>query len=92
MVIDSVFLAGALQQRLLAAGKPPVEFRVVEEAPGPDDWISYFDEQHNQVVLRKHRWGPACLDVSDERPMSCEGMICTSNLQVRRWCASVCVG
>ncbi|KAF5839197.1 hypothetical protein DUNSADRAFT_1333 [Dunaliella salina] len=82
MVIDGVFLAGALQQRLLSFGKQPVGFRVVEEAPGPDDWISYFDEQHNQIVLRRHRWGLSCLDVSEERPMSCEGMICTTNLQV----------
>ena len=83
MVVDRVFLAGALQLKLVDAGKQPVGFRVQDEAPGPDDWISYFDEVENQIVLRKHRWGPACLNVSEELPMSCEGLICSSNLQVR---------
>lgn len=82
-VVDRVFLAGTLQAWLAAAGRQPVGFRVVDDAPGPDDWISYFDDAANQIVLRRHRWGRACLDVSEQRPMSCEGVVCSSNLQVR---------
>jgi len=82
MAIDRLLLGGQLQQWLLDRGAAPLGFAVVQEAPGPDDWISYFDERANRVVLRQQRWEPAALAVTEERPMSCEGVLCTSNLQV----------
>ena len=40
--------------------------------------ISYFDVG-NVIHLLRHKW---CQDVHEGRPMSCEGTLCTSRLQV----------
>ena len=75
--IDRVFLGGvqmgdggALSDLSLAVEE--------EDASGAYDWISHFDD-HNCIHLLRSKWTQ---EVSEERPMVCEGAICTSRLQV----------
>lgn len=53
---------------------------IVEEgdAKTTRDWISHFDE-NNVIHLLRPKWSQ---EVSEERPMVCEGEICTSRLQL----------
>jgi hypothetical protein len=43
-VLDAHLLGGCLQGWLRRQGKPPVGFAGVNTAPGPDDWISYYNK------------------------------------------------
>lgn len=85
-IIDREMLGGLLQAWLRSAGKQAVVFAVVDRAVGGDDWISYFNEVHNTVVFLLPKWSLEQLDVAEDRPISCEGLLCTSRLEVGDGC------
>lgn len=82
-LIDSVFLAGQLQGWLRAQGKEALQFHLVTQAPGPDDWYANFFPQRNAVGLRASRWADQAMVITTQRPVNYEGVHCTSRLQVR---------
>ena len=96
-LIDKHLLGGMLRQACRARGMPYLRCRVVDSWPGHDDWLSVYVEYQgagggpggvrgNEVMFKRDKWGGVgCVlakEVSEERPMSVEGCLCTSRLQV----------
>jgi len=77
-VIDNTLLGGCLKQQLRSRRQGELRFMVVDKSTGNDDWICYFDDR-NVIFMLRSKWAQ---DVSEGHPMSCEGVLCTTRLQV----------
>lgn len=52
----------------------------IVQAYGPNDtWLCYFDPDDNVIYINRWRWGK---HITAENPINCEGVICTSRLQM----------
>jgi hypothetical protein len=77
-LIDNIFLGGLLGKGLQKRSVKGIRFSVDDDSQGPDDWISYFGED-SIIHLLRHKWSQS---VSESGPMLCEGLLCTTRLQL----------
>jgi hypothetical protein len=71
----AVLAAAAAGRAASSGGK--LRCRVVQSWDAA--WLAYFDTQDNTIYINCWRWAK---DVSPDAPVNCEGVVCTSRLQM----------
>lgn len=77
-LIDAHFFGGQLHAKMDACKRGGVRYRVVQTGEWGNDWIAFFHVD-NVLYINRAKWRRP---ISRDRAMSCEGVLCTSRLQV----------
>jgi hypothetical protein len=77
-LIDEHFFGGGLHKKLNSCKRGTVQYKAVQTNKWDNDWIAFFHID-NVLYINKSKWKRP---IGPDQAMSCEGVLCTTRLQV----------